>query len=154
MARARRVITTAGAFGLMLVLAVGPVTAANPTMVLGRFGQGTGCQPGEGCVHDASFHSVDKIRPRALSVSAGTEVDFAIVGFHQAAIYAAGTKPSDVAVDPAAFPFVGDGSGTIHIAPPLAPTSYTFESPGKYLVICYIAPHFQEAQMWGYVEVR
>jgi plastocyanin len=153
LSRARRVVSIASAIGLALALAVGPVTAANPTMVYGRPGLGTGCAPGEGCVHDASFHAVDKIAPRTTRVEAGATVDFSVQGFHQVAIFPAGTKPQDVAVDPAAFPFIGNGSGTIHIAPATADTTFKFDAPGKYLIICYIAPHFELANMWGYVTV-
>jgi plastocyanin len=154
MVRVRRVLPLAAALAVTLAVAAGPVVGANPTMTFGRPTLGTGCAPGEGCEHDASFHSVDKINPRSVDIDAGATVDFAVEGFHEVAVYPAGTKPADVAIDPAAFPFVGSGAGTIHIAPPGAPTSYTFAQPGKYLVICYVAPHFEFANMWGYVTVR
>ncbi len=151
---ARRALTLAATLWVVLALVGAPVSAANPTMQFGRFGVGTGCQPGLGCEHDASFHAGDKIAPRSIGVDVGSTVDFTIEGFHQVAVYPAGTKPSDVAIDPAAFPFIGTGAGTLHVAPPTAPTTFTFPAPGKYLVVCYIAPHFQFANMWGYVTVR
>lgn len=155
-----RVMTVLTGVVLLVVMSAMPLGAAPPgdaTMQYGRPDVGSGCNfP---CVDDASFHAVDKIQPGAVAISAGATVDFNVDGFHQVAIYAAGTKPKDIEPDEAAFPLVEDPEGRIFVGalplPGFDPNaSFTFEQPGKYLVICNIAPHFEEAQMWGWVTVK
>jgi plastocyanin len=155
MTRARRVITLTAAVVAAMAIAGGPIAAADPSMTFGRPKLGTGCSPGDGCFHDASFQAMDKIEPKAMAVSTGTTVQFPVGGFHQVAIYEAGTTREEIV--PAGFT-VDDPNGRIFLGPsPFAgdaSTSFTFESPGKYLLICNIAPHFQFTSMWGYVTVR
>jgi plastocyanin len=155
MTRVRRVITFMAAMGAALAIASGPITAANATMQFGRVGLGTGCTPAEDCFHDASFQALDKLEPKALGVSSGTTVDFNVGGFHQVVVYAAGTTRDQIV--PAGFT-VDDPNNRVHLGPsPFVAnpsTSYTFQTPGKYLIICNIAPHFQFTSMWGYVNVR
>ena len=145
---------------IIALLALPLVTLAGPpdsaTMKFGRPDLGSGCNfP---CVDDASFHAVDKIEPGSVSISAGGTVYFEVIGFHQVAIYEPGIKPKDIEPDDTAFPFVNDADGRIFVGGfnPAATfvDSFTFEEPGKYLVICNITPHFEEAQMWGWVIVN
>lgn len=154
----RRVIIVLASTLVLVALTAMPVGAGPPdsaTMQFGRPNVGSGCNfP---CTDDASFHAVDKIVPGAVAISAGGTVSFDIEGFHQVAIYEAGTKPKDIEPNPPAPPnppLVNDPNGRIFVGGFLADTSYTFENPGKYLVICNIAPHFEEAQMWGWVTVK
>ncbi len=128
----------------------GPPAAA--TMVFGRPDVWSSCNfP---CEDAAPFHAADKIQPGSVSILAGGTVDFDIEGFHQVAIYAAGTRPKDIEPDEATFPFVNDEDRRIFIGGLEADASFTFVEPGKYLVICNITPHFEEAQMWGWVHVH
>jgi hypothetical protein len=154
----KRIVLGVAAAGLVLVMVAGAtIVAALPpaderTVLFGRTEQGTGCVfP---CVDDASFHAVDKIVPGGLAVQSGTQVDFDVTGFHGVSIYAPGKTPRDVDVDPAAFPFVNDPDGRIAAGPLLTDFSYTFASPGKYLVICEVAPHFEDSNMWIWVNVQ
>jgi plastocyanin len=146
---------------LALIMAIPSVGLAGPldsaTMVFGRPDLGSGCNfP---CEDDASFHAVDKVQPGTVAISVGGTVTFDIVGFHQVAIYEPGIAPKDIEPDDKTFPFVNDPNGRIFLGnppiPPLDPdASFTFTEPGKYLVICNITPHFEEAQMWGWVIVN
>jgi plastocyanin len=141
-------------FALPLATFAGPPDSA--TMQFGRPDLGSGCNfP---CVDDASFHAIDKIAPGAVAISAGGTVYFEVNGVHQVAIYEPGITPKDIEPDDDAFPFVNDAEGRIFLGGfnPAMPftDSFTFEEPGKYLVICNITPHFEEAQMWGWVIVK
>jgi hypothetical protein len=77
-----------------------------------------------------------------------------VTGFHAVSIYAPGKTPRDVNVDPSAFPFVNDPAGRIAAGPPTVDFSFTFAAPGKYLVICEVAPHFEDSNMWIWVNVK
>jgi plastocyanin len=137
--------------GATIVAALPPAGAR--TVEFGRTEQGTGCLPPD-CFDDASFHAVDKIVPGGLAIQAGTEVNFDVTGFHAVSIYGPGKTPRDVEVDPSAFPFVNDPDGRIAAGFPTVDFSHTFASPGKYLVICEVAPHFEDSNMWIWVNVK
>jgi hypothetical protein len=151
----RRVARLALVVGSALALSAGPVTAGSgdTTVQFGMPSVGSDCTPPV-CFDDASFHAKDTITPGALSIPVGSTLTAKVAGFHQAVLYEAGTRPRDIQVDPAAFPFVNDPSGVIAASPPLVDLSYTFSSPGTYLLICNLAPHFQEARMYAWVHVR
>jgi plastocyanin len=137
-----------------LMLAAGVVAALpDKTVQFGRLSQGSGCLP-PGCTKDKSFHALDRMVPGAVSIKAGETVLFDVDGFHQVAIYKPGKTHKDVVVDESAFPFVNDPSDRVALGIPLADFSYKFSEKGKYLVICNVAPHFEEAQMWGWVNVK
>jgi plastocyanin len=149
-----RLISTAGLLVLLIMLPVvalaGPPDSA--TMDFGNPDHGSGCNfP---CEDDASFHSVDQIVPGSVSISVGGTVTFDVEGFHQVAIYGPGVTPQDIEPDPATFPFVNDPDGRIFLGGLTADASYTFTEPGKYLVICNLTPHFEGAQMWGWIQVQ
>ncbi len=153
----RKYVFTAVAIALFSAVVALPnvILAGEPpgsaTMQFGRPDVGSGCNfP---CEDDQSFHAVDAIQPGAVTISAGGTVQFDVAGFHQVVVFPDGTKPKDVVVDPGEFPFVNDPAGAI-LAPPIVSTNFTFNSPGKYLVICNVAPHFEGAQMWGWVNVN
>ena len=141
---------------LLAVSLLAPVVsfAAPPssaTMQYGSPNHGSGCNfP---CQDDASFHSVDRIIPGAVAISTGGSVTFHVDGFHQVAIYALGTTAKDIEPNPAAFPFVEDPVGRLALGGVGSDLTFTFDQPGKYLVICNIAPHFEESNMWGWVQV-
>jgi hypothetical protein len=151
----RRLARLALVAGSALALTATPVSAGSgdTTVRFGITSVGSGCVP-PACFDDGSFHALDTIIPGALSIPVGSSVTTDIAGFHQAVLYEAGTRPHDITADPAAFPFVNDPDGVIAAAPPLVNLTYTFTSPGTYLLICNLAPHFEEARMYAWVHVR
>ena len=151
----RRVARLVLVAGSAVMLSASPVTAASGdvTVAFGMPSVGSDCTPPV-CFDDASFHAKDTIVPGALSIPVGSKLTANVAGFHQAVLYEAGTRPRDIEPDPAAFPFVNDADGVIAGAAPLQDLSYTFTSPGTYLLICNLAPHFEEARMYAWVHVR
>ena len=148
----RGAVAVAVAVGVLATGLLSASAAGDGYMLFGRPTQGTGCDfP---CTDDRSFHAKDRVLPGAIAVSAGTTVNFDVEGFHQVAIYEVGVKPKDIEPVPAAFPFVNDATDRLFLGLLEADTSFEFNEPGKYLVICNIAPHFEESQMWGWVNVR
>ena len=98
---------------------------------------------------------------------------FDIAGFHQVAVYRAGTQPEDITVP--AFPpnlfindqlntayYVGLNPDNANLATPPAPAnrfngenrteSVSFTEPDVYLVICNVTPHFRDG-MYAYIKV-
>lgn len=150
-----------------------PGFPAQVTISFGRDDVGTTFfPPGE---HDASYHAKDKIRPRLVHLAAGGNVVFDMGSFHGVAIYEPGTEPEDIEVSPATLedlnvpfpPFVlenflindPDGRvtdrGPVSFAPMTwSPPPGTFATPGRYLVICYVVPHFVGSKMYAYIDVR
>ena len=141
-------------------------------MQFGKADVGTNFPPDSG--HDQSGHAKDDLVPRTVVISTGGTVTFSVPpGVHQIAIYGPGTAPEDIdtslrttlsASAGCAGPPVVNAPLVINDAtdrvaaipvPCFAPAqkSYTFTSPGKYLVICSFLPHF-EAGMYGWVDVR
>jgi hypothetical protein len=143
------------------------------TLSFGRDDVGSPYAPPE--EHDQSFHAKDKIRPRLVHLAAGGNVVFDMGTFHGVAIYEPGTKPEDIEVSDATLedltipfpPFVlpdfliDDPDGRVTAPSPISfgpmqwsPPEGTFDEPGRYLVICYVVPHFVFAKMYAYIEVR
>ena len=104
-------------------------------------------------IHDGSLTAVDRLTPGTVTISAGGSVDYSVRGFHQVAVYDAGTQPSDIAIT-GPFPFVNDPSNRLDLGVPTVDRTVTFENPGRYLVLCNIAPHFEFAKMYGWVIVK
>jgi hypothetical protein len=144
------------------------------TLTFGVVGVGSPFEPPSG--HDASGHAYDKILPHVVNIAAGGRVTIDIGPFHAAAVYDDGTRPEDITISPATLddlsvPFppgvlpdfiINDPSNRIAASPPLnpvAPTTWTtpagtFDTPGRYLVICTVLPHFAGAKMYAYVNVH
>jgi hypothetical protein len=146
---------------LALALPAGSAAAPPQTATL-RFGNpdvGSPFSPVSG--HDRSSNAKDNLVPRTVVISQGGQVTFDIQGFHQVAIYQAGTRAEDITV-PASGLFVNDPTGRIAFGPlnrPPSTTSWTapagtFSTPGRYLVICNVVPHFAEFNMYGWVIVQ
>lgn len=116
--------------------------------------------------HDASFHAKDAIRPRATVIAAGGTVTFRIMQFHKIAIYAPGVRPEDIDLGSLEFPVPGfppiinSTAGRIVRGPLVFPPAltldwdWTFAEPGRYLVICEVLPHFSDAKMYAWIEVK
>ena len=151
----RRVARLALAIGSAFALIATPVSAGSgdTTVKFGMPWTGSACVPPE-CFDDASFHAKDTITPAAVSIPVGSTLTAEVAGFHQAVLYEAGTRLSDIEPDPAAFPFVNDPDGVIASAPPVTDLQYTFTSPGRYLLICNLTPHLEEARMYAVIHVR
>ena len=108
--------------------------------------------------------------PNVAKIKAGGYVNFIISGLHVVAIYDDGTKPEDLIplqTVPLGAPFpavINNAERRIYrgINPvtSLGPPSYVadrvevvhFHTPGTYLVICAVVPHFNDG-MYGYVRV-
>ena len=130
------------------------------------FGAGLNtAQPGNAANHH--------VLPRTISIKTGGVVNFAVAGFHQIFIYQPGKEADDVVpnASPTAL-FIDDLSDLYYRGilpaggpPPGIPVttnpsnavnrleSVSFSKPGRYLVICNVAPHFRDG-MWAIVDVR
>jgi plastocyanin len=150
-------------------LAAGASTPASATVRFGNDTVGSPFPPPSG--HDNSGHGRDNLIPRTAVIDQGGTVTFEMGGaVHQVGIYAPGTKPEQVSRAGAAtiagcppVPYV-TGAGDPNLVaivgqPPCASgggdwsVQYTFDTPGRYLVICTFIPHLDMA-MYGWVEVR
>ncbi len=106
--------------------------------------------------------------PEIAKIKAGGTVNFIIGGFHVVTVYGDGTQPGDIDTTATIFPanggppIINDPENRIYrgldptLLPPTAAQDRVevvhFASPGTYLVICAVLPHFQEG-MYGYVRV-
>ena len=156
-------------------LAVGAAAHATTAIIsFGRDDVGSSFPPPSG--HDRSSHAIDKVRPRQVNLGAGGTVTFQMGTFHQVAIYAPGTEPEDIDVGstidltapPPAPPgtviipdfLIDDPASRLALGPfSFAPMDWdspagTFDTPGTYLVICTVVPHFTGAKMYAWVTVR
>jgi plastocyanin len=147
--------------------AASSVAAGAPHTAIVQFGreqQGTDFFPPGS--HDGSFHAKDAIRPRTVVIRAGGTVTFVISAAHKIAVYWPGKQPSDIditSLEPpgTSFPFppiINDPSGrmlrgSLDFGPP-QPFDVTFDQPGRYLVICEVLPHFADAKMSAWVDVK
>jgi plastocyanin len=118
------------------------------------------------------------IIPNPVRIRVGDTVSFIISGFHNVVIYGPGTQPEDIdrtnvilSTPPPSFPpLINDPRNRVYRG--LDPRTQGvggatqdrvevvgFTTPGKYLVICGVLPHFFDAAtgefvMFGYVDVR
>ena len=138
------------------------------TIEFGRDELGSPFPPPSG--HDSSGHSRDSLFPREVVIDKGGKVTFVMgaSGVHEVAIYKPGTEPEDIntaLLSPPSktcppVPTINDPNNRLAIVSDQvceggspAPT-YTFNTPGRYLVICTFLPHFKFAGMYGWVTVR
>jgi plastocyanin len=152
---------------LVLVASAAAVPAAaqpgNKEVVTVAFGIGMNTSP----MSAANHH----VLPEVIKVKQGGVVNFVVSGVHQIVVYNPGRDLSDLVI-PAAGLLVNDLSGTFYVGPAAfgaAPAGWatasdgtlarnrveaiTFDSPGRYLVICNIRPHLLNG-MWAIVEVE
>ncbi len=142
-------------------------SASTATIDFGRDDLGSPFPPPSG--HDASGHSRDSLFPREVVIDLGGTVTFKMgaSGVHEVAIYKPGTQPGDInahLLDPPSptcppVPTINDPHNRVAIVSDQvceggspSPT-WTFRTPGRYLVICTFLPHF-EVGMYGWVTVR
>jgi plastocyanin len=138
-----------------------PLTA---TIEFGRADVGSGYPPP--VEHDESFHANDKLFPRTVVIGVGGTVTFTTFGVHEIALYDAGTSPDDIDTSLTIIrggcppvPFINDPNHRLAIWLPQCaggPTTVqqTFTAPGKYLAICDFLPHFVDAKMYGWIDVK
>ncbi len=153
--------------------------AGPPDSATVAFGQDTGSQSaGFPRGHDESDFSRDRLVPRNVVISENGTVTFNIDGgIHQVGVYAPGTTPD--MVDQSVLigkggPCAGGGPRYIDgsaggsndanfVATAGEPgcnggnssVDFTFDGgPGKYLVICLFAPHFNDRNMYGWVDIK
>ena len=143
---------------------------ASPMSATVRFGNDTvGSNFPTPSGHDNSGHARDNLIPRTAVIDQGGTVTFVMGGpVHQVSIYDDGTTPEQVsrastvlkAGCPPAPYITGAGDpnlvavlGQPRCAGGAASVSYTFNTPGRYLVICAFLPHLN-LNMYGWVEVR
>ena len=115
--------------------------------------------------HDQSAHAKDNLVPGTVVIDRGGTVTFNVpAGAHQIAIYAPDTKPEDIDTGAlvrlcpgTAARLINDTRNRIALITSACgaewQAQYTFDTPGRYLVICAFLPHFQVG-MYGWVEVR
>jgi plastocyanin len=106
---------------------------------------------------------LNEVIPNAVTIKAGGAINFIISGFHQIAVYDAGTQPDDISLEnpitPPAAGLISDSNDRIYrgLDPNAQPRdrieAVTFAQPGTYLVICTVIPHFVNNNMFGYVKV-
>lgn len=148
-------------------------TPGAPSTAVVRFGNNSVGTLKFGFDHP-SAHARDNIVPTTVVIRAGGTVTFLVQPPHVVAIYEPGTTPEDIRLipdvtlfdhtGPPGPPFIPDfyidePNGRLFIDPavPFGPphsVQYTFEEPGKYLVICAITPHFVFSKMYAWVDVK
>jgi plastocyanin len=115
---------------------------------------------------DTRFANAHVLVPNVVTIKAGGSVNFIISGLHNIIVYGDGTKPSDINVaavttttgTPNDVPIINDPTNRIYrgLDPSLQAIDRVevvqFPTPGTYLVICGLLPHFA-AGMYGYVRV-
>ncbi len=113
--------------------------------------------------HDESGNAKFNLIPRTVTIAEGGIVTYDIFvrfGFHEPKVYDVGTTPEDIDVQ---FPFINESEGLVATGPRVSgsqgtatwPTpAGTFDEPGRYLVLCNFAPHFELFDMYGWVNVK
>lgn len=137
-----------GALVPLTVLAGGPPSDA--TVLFGVDGVGSPFPRS----HDESDESKDRLQPGTSVISVDGEVWFDNAGGrHQVAIYDAGITPEDITIT-GPGPWVNDGADRLALGNESEDLTYQFTEPGRYLVICNFAPHFDGREMYGFVIVK
>ena len=111
--------------------------------------------------------NIHNLLPRTATIKVGGAVNYIVAGFHQIAVYAPGTKPSDIDTSvlipiPGAPPDVGliddpenrlfRGESPLTVPQDRVEVVH-FSKRGLYLVVCLVSPHFINDKMWGWVRV-
>jgi plastocyanin len=141
-----------------------------PLVKFGMNDHGSPFDPAAG--HDHSGQAKDLLIPRTVVIAAGGQVQFEIDPFHRVNVYRAGTAPDDIDVSklinfvsgPVFIPnfVIDDATNRIAQSPPFqfaidqtwtTPVG-TFNTPGRYLVMCNFLPHFVANDMYGWVIVK
>lgn len=144
-----------------------------PATAVVRFGNNDAGTSRFGPEHPSS-HARDNIIPTTTVIRAGGTVTFLVQAPHRLAIYEPGVRPEDIRLIPGVtlvnhvgppgpplIPnfYIEEPNGRLFAEPfpsfgPPREVSYTFDEPGRYLVICAITPHFSEFKMYAWVDVK
>lgn len=155
---------------LALSLVAGPLWADNPhSTATVSFGAWMNSPPVDRFPNTSNTRRDNDhlMTPNVVRIKAGGTVNFIVSGFHNIAVYQDGTLPEDIDTTqlvtttgvPNDIPIINDASGRIYrgLDPTLQPIDRVevvrFDTPGTYLVICGILPHFTGG-MYGYVVVK
>lgn len=105
--------------------------------------------------------------PATVRIQAGGSVSFIIAGLHHILVYGPGVEPGDINAGsliattgiPAGVPLINDPTHRVYRGPDPSVLgtldrveSVHFATPGRFLVICGVLPHFRDG-MFGYVDV-
>jgi plastocyanin len=101
------------------------------------------------------------VTPQEVTIKAAGSVNFIIAGLHLVLVYGAGTQPGSInvgAIIPGTPPLINDPINRIYRG--LDPRTQSldrvevvhFHTPGTYLVICGVLPHFNDG-MFGFIRV-
>jgi hypothetical protein len=108
--------------------------------------------------------NVHQLLPNEIKIKVGGGVNFIIAGFHLVLVYDDGTAPTDINPDllvPGSSPpgLIDDPNNRIYrgLDPRVFPQDRVevvhFSTPGTFLVICGVRPHFVNDKMFGFVRV-
>ena len=108
--------------------------------------------------HDESFHSYVRVHPRTVVIAAGGTVTFEMASPppHSLAIYPAGSAPGDIDPDDQDMAGLISDQAAVLLSTGITTQTqvHTFETPGRYLVICRVPGHFEHSNMYGWVIVK
>ena len=139
-----------------------------PVVKFGMNGHGSPFDP----AHDRSTQAKDLLIPRTVVIDAGGQVSFEIDPFHRVNVYRVGTSADDIDLSklinfssgPVFIPnfVIDDATNRIAQSPPFSfnmiqtwtTPAGTFNTPGRYFVMCNFLPHFAANDMYGWVIVR
>ena len=141
-----------------------------PVVKFGMNGHGSPFDPAVG--HDHSTQAKDLLIPRTVVIDVGGQVSFEIDPFHRVNVYRVGTSADDIDLSklinfssgPVFIPnfVIDDPTNRIAQSPPFSFNMVqtwttppgTFNTPGRYFVMCNFLPHFAANDMYGWVIVR
>jgi plastocyanin len=158
-------LTVAAAIALPATVMAGPDGSASVQFGNAQVGSPFAVGPPPIVIHDASPNAQFNLVPRTVVVAAGGTVTFT-VGVapadnstvpHQVAVCNLGIGPDDVVIaNPSALLINDPNCPVVGPSPPSrsAVVQRQFNTPGRYLVICNLRPHFTEFAMYGWVNVK
>ncbi len=169
MTRRRRLVVGGGLLAAAAALALPAIVLAGPDSTANvQFGNiDAGSDFEFPPLHDQSPNAKFNLVPykAVISASPTASVTYQIGGApthpHQVAVYRAGTTPDDIQpVNPPGMPpLINDANGRLALSSLVATGTFTtppgtFATPGRYLVLCNLRPHFENFGMYGWVEVK
>jgi hypothetical protein len=111
---------------------------------------------GAGVIPDQCANAFHKMIPGTASITVPGTVNFQYDGRHHVAVYKPGKNPNDVAFTPGVNvndPVDRFAVGTNAVGGTHAINFPAGTPPGRYLVICQLATHFED-NMWGWIQVN
>ena len=167
----RSVLAITLAFSLMVPVAVladqpGAVPCGGSTGCFGMSFSGSPFSPALQPPHDQSSNAKDNIVPRTMVINQGQSVTYEVNGVHWPAVYQVGIDDEDISTATSPAPGcptgqrLNDATGRVFQTANCLPNgatftvpASTFTTPGRYLIICQVPPHFAQ-EMYGWILVR